>query len=74
MKVFVVFAAILIAGSNCMDMAQQKAMLMGIAQECKVTEGASDADIGRLVEKKKPETMEGKCLFACIMEQMDIVS
>lgn len=55
------------------DMAQQKAMLVGIAQECKITENASDDDMVKLVQKKAPDTTEGKCLFTCILEQMDVV-
>jgi hypothetical protein len=73
MKLVFVLAVALLAGINCMDLAQQKAMLMGIAQECKVTEDASDADMGLLLEKKPPVTKEGKCVFACIIENMDIV-
>lgn len=67
MKIFVVFALILVASVNCMDLAQQKAMLMGVAQECKVTEDASDADMGLLLEKKPPATKEGKCNFIAFM-------
>ena len=64
---------LLLIGVNSMDMAQQKQMLMGIAQECKETEDASDADLGRLVDKKEQTTKEGKCLMACILEQMEMV-
>lgn len=55
------------------DMEQQKAMLRGIALECKVNEDASDEDLSRLVSKKPPETKEGKCLMACILEQMGVM-
>lgn len=65
---------VLVVCVNCMDIAQHKQMMMGAAQECKASEDASDDDLGRLVEKKAPETKEGKCLFTCIMEQMDVVS
>lgn len=75
MKLLMIFAfAISVVHVNSMNAAEQKQMLMGIAQECKTTEDASDDDLGKLVEKKPPTTKEGKCLFACIMEQMDIVS
>lgn len=70
---FLVVMCLVVCGSS-MDIEQHKQMLMGISQECKITENASDGDLGRLVEKKTPETKEGKCLFACIMEQMDVVS
>lgn len=55
------------------DMEQQKALLRGIALECKVNEDASDNDLSLLVSKKAPETKEGKCLMACILEQMGIM-
>jgi hypothetical protein len=41
-----------------------------MAQECKVTEGASDQDMSLLVLKKPMVSKEGKCLYACIMEQL----
>lgn len=75
MKIFSVLAIFLfVAYASAMNLAEQKAMLMGIAQECRDNEGASDGDLGRLVEHKPPESKEGKCMFACIMEQMDVVS
>lgn len=76
MKVFVILATVVLSvvHVHSMNAAEQKQMLMGVAQECKATEDASDDDMGRLVEKKPPTTKEGKCLFACIMEQMDVVS
>lgn len=65
---------VLLLVSACFaDIAEQKAMLVGIASECKITENASDDDMGKMVEKKPPTTKEGKCLFACIMEEMDVV-
>lgn len=76
MKAFFFVVAIIFSMVHveCMTAAEQKQMLMGVAQECKASEDASDDDLGKLVEKKAPETKEGKCLFACIMEQMDVVS
>lgn len=76
MTILGVLVAVLMATVyvDAMTLAEQKQMLMGIAQECKISEDASDDDMGRLLEKKAPETKEGKCLFACIMEQMDVVS
>lgn len=76
MKIFggLIVALMLAVHAEAITKAEQKAMLIGAAQECKITESASDDDMGRLVEKKPPTTHEGKCLFACIMEQMDMVS
>ncbi|CRK97183.1 CLUMA_CG010580, isoform A [Clunio marinus] len=72
MKIFIVIAC-LACVVKATTMAEHKQMLMGIAQECKANEDATDDDMGRLVEKKPPTTKEGKCLFACIMEQMDVI-
>lgn len=58
---------------NATTLEERRQMLIGIARECKVIEGASDADIGLLAAKKRPETMEGKCLFSCILERTNIV-
>lgn len=75
MHIILVAAALLVlaVGVNSMTMAEQKQMLMGVAMECKASENASDDDLGKLVEKKTQDTKEGKCLLACIMEQMDVV-
>lgn len=74
MTIVKISVVVLLLVSVCFaDMAEQKAMLIGIASECKITENASDDDMGKLVEKKPPTTKEGKCLFACIMEEMDVV-
>lgn len=71
---FVIATAFSMVHVECMTASEQKQMLMGVAQECKASEDASDDDLGKLVEKKAPDTKEGKCMFACIMEQMDLVS
>lgn len=75
MKLLSIFAiALLVAQAKSLTLAEHKSMLIGIAQECKATENASDDDMGRMVSKKAPETPEGKCLVACIMEEMGVVS
>lgn len=72
-SVLLIFASMAIC-AHCVTMGEQKQMLLGIAQECKAIEDASDDDLSKLVEKKPPVSKQGKCLFACIMENMDIVS
>lgn len=75
MKIFAILIGAMVAlNADAVSLAEHKTMVIGIAQECKITENANDGDIGRLVEKKAPDTKEGKCLFACIIEQMDVVS
>lgn len=36
--------------------------------ECGAKEGASDADVQELLERKQPSTHLGKCTVACVME------
>lgn len=74
MKAFaILICAMVTLHVDAITLAEHKTMVIGIAQECKITENASDGDIGRLVEKKAPDTKEGICLFTCIIEQMDVV-
>lgn len=48
-------------------------MVRGMAAECKEKEGASDAEVDDMVDKKMPSTKPAKCLNACMMEQFGIV-
>lgn len=47
---------------------------MGIAKECAAKEGATDADIQAAMSFKLPTTKSGKCLNACVGEQIKVVS
>lgn len=47
---------------------------MAIAKECAGKEGASDADIQAAMSFKLPTTSPGKCLSACVGEQIKVVS
>lgn len=69
----IVIVAISLMKINAVTLEEQKQMLIGIARECKAIEGASDDDIGRLAEKLRPDTREGKCLFACILEKLNMM-
>lgn len=48
-------------------------MVRGMAAECKEKEGASDAEVDDMIDKKMPTTQPGKCLNACMMDQFGIV-
>jgi len=79
MNIFKIFRVLLLAAIGCgvvsgMTLDETKKMMLGVATECVSTEGAADADLSRLVSKQPPNTPEGKCLFACIVEDMEIVS
>lgn len=53
---------------------ERRAMMMKIVGDCKVSTGASDNDIAKLMIHAKPSSKEGKCLFSCIMDNIGIVS
>lgn len=75
MKSQVVLSLLLICAVSVAraDLERMRTMLRGIALECKVNEDASDDDLSRLVAKKPLESKEGKCMIACILEQMGIM-
>lgn len=70
LSVLVIFA---VSSVRSIDIERTKTMLRGIALECKVNEDASDDDLTRLVGMKPIESKEGKCMIACILEQMGIM-
>lgn len=45
-----------------------------MSQECKERENASDQDVEVMLNKKSPETAEGKCMITCVLEANNIVS
>lgn len=45
-----------------------------LADDCKVTENASDEDVKELMEHETPTSTTGKCLHACIHENIGLVS
>jgi hypothetical protein len=75
MKFQVVLSFLIIAAVSFVlaDPERMRTMLRGIALECKVNEDASDDDLSRLVGKKMIESREGKCMIACILEQMGVM-
>lgn len=56
-----------------MDKEEGKAMIRGMASDCKETEKASDEDVENMINKVKPTTKEAKCLNACMMTQFGVV-
>ena len=53
---------------------ERAAMEKQLVTDCKGKEGASDDDEKLLFERELPSTKEGKCLHACIMEAIGLVS
>ncbi|KAG5667144.1 hypothetical protein PVAND_015141 [Polypedilum vanderplanki] len=47
--------------------------MMATLDACKITTGATDADIAKLMIHEKPETQEGKCLANCLYESMGLL-
>lgn len=59
---------------NAITLDERKELLTKIARECKEPEAASETDVELLVTKQRPQTREGKCLSACFLEKLEIVS
>lgn len=59
---------------QAIDEAEGKEMLKGMAADCKEKEGASDADVEEMINKKIPTNKPAKCLNACMMDQFGVVS
>jgi PBP/GOBP family len=59
--------------SMCLAQTEKQKMLK-IASSCKITTKASDDDIAMLLLHKVPPSHEGKCLFSCIADGLEIVS
>lgn len=71
---FVVFLAnLILAHPGDFDMEKMEKM-MKIVTNCQATTGASPEDVKMMMSKKEPETHEGKCMFNCILEGIEIVS
>lgn len=49
-------------------------MAVAIANACKTTEGATDADIKQLLQHNMPTTNTAKCMHACIMEAIGLIN
>lgn len=49
------------------------ALVNGVFTECKVKEGASDADLAEVVARKAPSTIGSKCIYACSQEAHGMV-
>lgn len=47
--------------------------MMKIVTGCQATTGASPEDVKMMMSKNEPESHEGKCMFNCILEGIDIV-
>lgn len=43
--------------------------MMGVLNECKVTEKATDADVQGFLAHKIPQNRSGKCVMACVFEK-----
>lgn len=50
------------------------AMATQLANACKDKEGASDADVATFMARDPPTTQAGKCMCACVMETIGVVS
>lgn len=49
-------------------------MMMKVAEGCKLTTGASDGDMAKIMEHAVAENQAQKCLYSCFMSGIGIVS
>lgn len=52
----------------------EQEIIDGVMQSCRDKEGASDADMVILQKLGIPESREGKCVLACALQTIGIVS
>jgi hypothetical protein len=57
-----------------MNLQEEKRRINQIIADCKESTGASADDVLKLVMDEKPETREEKCMLACFLERMGVVS
>lgn len=53
---------------------EMKARWKALADECQKSSGASDDELEKVMTHAKPETHDGKCMIACMLETMGVVS
>lgn len=53
---------------------KRREILVKSLTECKTKENGSDNDLARLLATEYPETLQGRCMIACVLEDFVIVS
>lgn len=49
-------------------------ILMKVMQDCKISMGATDEELGQMMAHTPPFNTKQKCTFNCIMESVGVVS
>ncbi|XP_055300742.1 general odorant-binding protein 28a-like [Sitodiplosis mosellana] len=75
MKSFIVLVVIFcaIGLSECMTKDQRVELFVKMANECAAKEGASSADVDELVVHKPASSKGGKCIRACMAENIGMI-
>lgn len=60
--------------SQCGLAPEQLEMLKQTIKDCAAKEGASDADVQEIFDRKPPSSHGGKCTVACVAEVAGMVS
>jgi cell division protein FtsL len=76
MKLFIAltFVSVILAVDAVVSSHKRREILMNSLTECKIKENAPDSDYERVQKILLPETREGNCMVACILEDFAIVS
>jgi hypothetical protein len=69
-----VFLTVLFSTEAVVSSEKRRQILMNSLTECKNKENAPDSDFDRVQKILLPETHEGHCMIACILEDFAIVS
>lgn len=69
------FMTILFFYSICaVSIEKRRTVLMTALNECKAKENAPESDFEKIIATQLPETRQGFCLIACVLEDFAIVS
>lgn len=77
MKIFyiaILLVGISISSVRAMNKTEMQQMFRDMSSDCKEKEKATDDDVEKMVQESYPDTKEGKCLVACMLEQFGVVS
>ena len=77
MKVLLITAYITILVLNIVEaisIEKRRQILMTALNDCKAKENAPESDFEKIIATQLPETHEGHCLIACVLEDFGIVS
>lgn len=74
MKLLIATILLILSVSIARSDDEKMKQVMKIVSDCKMTTGASDDDVAKMMMHELPDNHNAKCMFSCIMDAMGIVS